>query len=411
VLFYDAAAQLWVAMKGTSLMRLRPWNSLILCLVFFPSLPANGQKIPNPPTCEASSDSPAQTLSGTVADPTGARIASATIRLECGERSLQARTDGAGRFTLNAPAGPYRLRFEATGFADYTRAVSLGQSNQSGQTTEVVLAIQNASNAVTVQAESGYVAQDSTLATKTDTPLLETPQSISVITRDEMDAQAPQSLNETLRYAPGIVAESEGPSSSFWGSSSLMLRGFVPDVYQDGLTDDAYGNTQLDSYFYQRAEVLEGPSSVLYGQGNPAGIVNVESKRPTVATLRELQLGFGTFGRYEGNFDFSGPLVSPHLLYRLTGVGFTEGTQTWFVHPQRVAIAPALTCSATLSGTCSHGFSSASRPCSFASSSQRSVDRAPAVSPTTHSHHREHSPINLALQYYVRVQLRAVRSH
>ncbi len=59
--------------------------------------------------------------------------------------------------------------------------------------------------------------------------------------------------------------------------------------------------------------------------------------------LHELQLGFGTYGRYEGNFDFSGPLATPHLLYRLTGVGFSEGAQTWFVHPERYAIAPALT--------------------------------------------------------------------
>lgn len=173
--------------------------------------------------------------------------------------------------------------------------------------------------------------------------MLETPQSISIITRDQMDAQAPQSINEALRYAPGVVPESHGTTSSFWNASSLQLRGFIPTVYQDGLTDDSVGNTLLDSYFYQRIEVLEGPSSVLYGQGNPAGIVNVESKRPIVSTLHEIQLGFGTFGRYEGNFDFSGPLLSPHVLYRLTGVGFTEGTQTWFVHAKRLAIAPALT--------------------------------------------------------------------
>ncbi len=57
------------------------------------------------------------------------------------------------------------------------------------------------------------------------------------------------------------------------------------------------------------------------------------------STLHEVQLGFGTYG----NFDFSGPLLSPHVLYRVTGVGFTEGSQTWFIHPKRLAIAPALT--------------------------------------------------------------------
>jgi iron complex outermembrane receptor protein len=252
----------------------------------------------------------------------------------------QARTDGSGHFSVILPEGAYRLQVEAAGFAAYTKDLTL---NPNSSTIEVTLAVQSSSNTVTVQADAGYVASDGTLATKTDTPLLETPQSISVLTRDLMDSQAPQSINEALRYAPGIVPESQGTTSSFWNSSSLQLRGFIPDIYQDGLADDATGNNLLDAYFYQNIEILEGPSSVLYGEGSLAGIVDVETKRPSASTLREIQYGTGTYRRYEGNFDFGGPLGTPHLLYRLTGVGFSEGSQTWFVHPQRYAIAPALT--------------------------------------------------------------------
>jgi iron complex outermembrane recepter protein len=224
-------------------------------------------------------------------------------RIGCGSDIRQARTDSAGHFTVNLPQGAYHLQVSAAGFATYDKDLSISPSSP---IPDVTLAVQNASNSVTVQVEAGYVASDSTLGTKTDTPLLETPQTISVITRDEMDAQAPQSINEAVRYAPGIVAESQGTTSSFWNSSSLQLRGFIPSLYQDGLTDDATGNTLLDAYFYQRIEVLEGPSSVLYGQGNPAGIVNVESKRLMATSLHELQLGLGTYGRYEGNYDFGG---------------------------------------------------------------------------------------------------------
>lgn len=292
------------------------------------------------PACGSTAGAARVTFSGTVSDATGARVTSATVHIGCGSYVQQAHTDGSGRFTLTMPEGQYHLQIQAAGFAGYTNDVSITSSTPNA---DITLAVQNASNTVTVQAEAGYVANNSVLATKTDTPLLETPQSISVITRDQMDAQAPQSLNEAVRYAPGVVPESQGTTSSFWNASSLQLRGFIPDIYQDGLTDDTYGNTLLDAYFYQRIEVLEGPSSVLYGQGNPAGIVNVESKRPLATSLHEVQLGFGTYGRYEGNFDFSGPLMSPHLLYRLTGVGFTEGAQTWFIHPRRLAIAPSLT--------------------------------------------------------------------
>ncbi|SNT10834.1 iron complex outermembrane recepter protein [Granulicella rosea] len=315
------------------------WRIFLMILVL--SFAAVGYaQLPQAASCTSFPGSLKVTVSGTVSDSTGARITSATVHLMCGNQVQQARTDGQGHFTLTVPEGSYRLQVEAAGFAAYTKDLT---ASAHSPTADVALTVQNAANTVTVQAEAGYVANDSTLATKTDTPLLETPQSISVITRDEIDAQAPQSLNEALRYAPGLVAESEGNSSSFWSGSSLQLRGFTPAVYQDGLTDDASGNTLLDTYFYQRIEVLEGPSSVLYGQGNPAGIVNVESKRPMASAFHEVQLGFGTYGRYEGNFDFSGPLLSPHLLYRLTGVGFTEGSQTWFIHPKRLAIAPALT--------------------------------------------------------------------
>jgi iron complex outermembrane recepter protein len=292
------------------------------------------------PPCVTDNGGPKSQISGTITDPSGAVISSVNVSVGCGTRVVQARTDGAGIFRLTVPQGRYRLQAEAAGFSVYSQDLSVDDHSQAA---DITLAVQNASNTVTVRGETGYVATASTLGTKTDTPLLETPQTISVVTRQEMDALAPQSINEALRYAPGIVPESQGTTSSFWNASSLQVRGFIPSIYQDGQTDDQYGNTLLDAYFYQRIEILEGPSSVLYGQGSPAGIVNVESKRPLATSFHELQVGFGTYGRYEGNFDFSGPLQTPKLLYRLTGVGFTEGSQTWFVHPGRLAIAPAVT--------------------------------------------------------------------
>jgi iron complex outermembrane recepter protein len=292
------------------------------------------------PPCTAQPGASRTTISGTITDPTGAAITSATIYIGCGTRVVQVRTDGSGHFNIAIPQGQYRLRAEAAGFAAGSKDLTVN-ANQSA--ADITLSVENASNTVTVRAESGYVATNGTLGTKTDAPMLETPQTISVVTRTQMDALAPQSINEALRYAPGIVPELQGTTSSFWNASSLQVRGFIPSIYQDGIMDDEYGNTLLDAYFYQRIEILEGPSSVLYGQGSPAGIVNVESKRPLGTILREVQIGFGTYGRYEGNFDFSGSFKSPKLLYRLTGVGFTEGSQTWFVHPERLAIAPALT--------------------------------------------------------------------
>ena len=296
----------------------------------------------NSDNCSFSQTEAPQSVTGVITDPSGAVIPSVTIQVSCGRLHEQAQTDRTGSYQLRLRPGDYQVTVTAPGFATISQTLSVSASETSAP-VDFKMKVGNIGSSVTVTGDAGYVAIDSSVGTKTETPLLETPQSITVITRDLMDSQAPQTINEALRYAPGVVPESQGTTSSFWNSSSLQLRGFIPDLYQDGLADDATGNNLLDAYFYQNVEILEGPSSTLYGQGSLAGIVNVETKRPRATALHELQFGTGTYGRYEGNFDFSGPLASPHLLYRLTGVGFSEGSQTWFIHPERYAIAPALT--------------------------------------------------------------------
>jgi len=197
---------------------------------------------------------------------------------------------------------------------------------------------------VTAQSATGYVANDGSAATKTDTPIIETPQSISIVTRQQIDDQQPQSLNEALRYSPGVVPETQGTASNFWGANSLQLRGFTPGVFLDGLQDDSSTNDMVDPYFYQSVEVLSGPPSVLYGQASPGGIIDVVSKQPTATPLHEITFGLGNYDRYQAGFDFSGPLdQDDHWLYRLTGIGLTQATQTPWIKHKRYGIAPALT--------------------------------------------------------------------
>jgi iron complex outermembrane recepter protein len=113
---------------------------------------------------------------------------------------------------------------------------------------------------------SGYVAHDTVSATKTDTPLIETPQSISVITRDQMDARAVQSVSEALRYTPGVMAEEFGGVET--KSDYFSLRGFSDaSPYLDGLSTLTYFTVLapvLEIQGVERVDVLRGPSSVLY---------------------------------------------------------------------------------------------------------------------------------------------------
>jgi iron complex outermembrane receptor protein len=310
---------------------------LLLSLV-----PAFGQNTPSTSSCKVLTGQPEATLTGTISDPSGARISSATVSLTCGGVRKIARTGPNGEYSVKADPGNYDLTIESPGFAVYQQVISIAAGSTAAR--DWTLKVGPAGSTVRVSADAGYVATDSSVGTKTNTPILETPQSISIVTRDQMNDQQPQSLNEALRYTPGIVPESEGVSSNFWSGSSLLLRGFVPEVYLDGLEDDGGGNDLIDSYFYQRVAILSGPSSVIYGQASPGGIVDVESKRPSTIPIHEVVFGLGSYDRYEGMVDLGSRIAgNDHFLYRVTGAGFTENTQTQFVNEQRMAIAPTFT--------------------------------------------------------------------
>ena len=120
--------------------------------------------------------------------------------------------------------------------------------------------------------DAGYVATQSATGTKTDTPLIETPQTINVITRDELTARAVQSTSQALAYTPGVNSQAFGTRSN--GVDFLFLRGFDAPQYLDGtrLEFVRFGNQlKIEPYGMEHIEVLKGPASVLYGQSAPSG--------------------------------------------------------------------------------------------------------------------------------------------
>jgi iron complex outermembrane receptor protein len=188
----------------------------------------------------------------------------------------------------------------------------------------------------------GYVATRSATSTKTDTPLIETPQSISVVTRDQMEAQGAQTIQSALRYTSG-VALFEKNDNRF---DIIAGRGFDVDQYLDGmrLLSGSFAISRIDPYFLERIEVFKGPASVLYGQIAPGGLINLVSRRPTLEPFHEIQFQTGSYDLVEGAFDFSGPIDQDgQFLYQLTGLGRDADTQTDYVRDRRLAIGPALT--------------------------------------------------------------------
>jgi iron complex outermembrane receptor protein len=192
----------------------------------------------------------------------------------------------------------------------------------------------------------GYLANQSATGTKTDTPILTTPQSISVVTKDQIADQGAQNLVEALRYTPGITLDTFGATTFF---DSFKLRGFDAPRYLDGLRLPLDPGTQfayprIETYGLERLEVLRGPSASLYGQTDPGGLINMISKRPTATPQHEIVGTFGSFERFQGAFDTSGPIdKNGEFLYRLVGLGLSTDGQQDFVHQNKAFIAPSLT--------------------------------------------------------------------
>lgn len=197
---------------------------------------------------------------------------------------------------------------------------------------------------ITVTARRGYVATNTDAGTKMTTPLIETPQAISVISQDQIQLLQIQNLEQATRYTSGIVSGSYGPDSRFdW----LTLRGFTPTLYLDGLqlptASVAEAQSRLDTFGLQEIEIVKGPSSALYGAVPPGGFVSMVSKRPQSKPFAEITGQYGSFDHYQGSFDGGTTLAGGALLVRLTSLFRDGNTQVDFAHERRFFIAPAIT--------------------------------------------------------------------
>lgn len=191
-------------------------------------------------------------------------------------------------------------------------------------------------------------ARQSATGTKTDTPIQKVPQSISVVTAEEMALHQPKSVKEAFSYTPGVAVGTRGASNTY---DYLIIRGFAADGqsqnnYLNGLKmqGNFYNDAVIDPYMLERAEIMRGPVSVLYGKSSPGGLLNMVSKRPTTEPLKEVQFKAGTDSLFQTGFDFSDALDDDGVYsYRLTGLARSANAQQKGAEEQRYAIAPAFT--------------------------------------------------------------------
>ena len=181
----------------------------------------------------------------------------------------------------------------------------------------------------------GYAAVDSVTATKTDTPLLEVPQTVNVVTRAQIQDQAMQDLGAVLHYVPGVtVGQGEG------NRDQITLRGqnTTADFFLDGVRDDAQYFRGL--YNLERVEVLKGPYALIFGRGGGGGIVNRVQKTPSTDGLfMEGRASANSFGAREFAADVNAP-VSDRAAVRMNAVFENLDNHRDFFGGERYAVNP-----------------------------------------------------------------------
>ena len=127
---------------------------------------------------------------------------------------------------------------------------------------------------------------------KTDTPILETPRSVSVVTQQQMQDRGVRSLAQALQYTPGVIGGSGGNDNR---GDWTLIRGFEPTIFLDGMQSffGYYNNIRPEPFLLSSIQVLKGPSAMLYGNGGAGGIVNESSKLPDPTAPNIVELTFG----------------------------------------------------------------------------------------------------------------------
>ncbi|WP_073582237.1 TonB-dependent siderophore receptor [Vibrio quintilis] len=182
-------------------------------------------------------------------------------------------------------------------------------------------------------------------ATKTALEPEDTPQSISVIDQETLSERGVKSLNQTLRYSPGVTTEVRGGAVTMY--DTFNIRGFdAPQSYYDGLLLQYLQGwnlqPQIDPTALEQVEVFKGPTSVLYGAMPPGGMVNMIAKSPEPAPGTQVNVATGSRRLREVSLDSTGQISDSRLAYRLIALLRKQDSQVDDSEEERQMIAPSL---------------------------------------------------------------------
>lgn len=277
---------------------------------------------------------PGPRLEGTVLDASGAAIGGASIEA-AGPQGTKASgtSDGAGRFGLRVSGGPWTLTVSKAGFSGATRVVAVVDER-----IEIVLEAERLNQTMTVADRVGFQELAASASTKMSIPLLQLPQSVSIINRELINSQAALSMQDVLRNVPGVSLHlGEGRRDQVFIRGQNALR----DMYIDGVRDDAAYYRDLSNI--EQVEVVKGPAGVLFGRGSAGGLIVRTTKKPNPERpIVEASTVVGSYGEKRVTGDLGIPVFDGKLAFRLNGAAEETGSHRSYYALNRYTVAPAV---------------------------------------------------------------------
>jgi iron complex outermembrane receptor protein len=285
--------------------------------------------------------SPTGTINGTIKGDSNEPLAHATVWLE--PSTINAAADAGGNFRLSQiQPGQYTIHSSYLGYQKISKKIEV----VAGRTINVNLVLSIGGNSlqaveITGRKEKTYKTKSTFIGNKTETDIKDLPQSVSYASKELMADQGAVRVGDVVKNFSGV--------SQFSFYDDLTIRGFRVNGQSNtqlvnGLRSSTGFWKQPLTNYLERVEVLKGPSSALYGNASPGGVVNRVTKKPLNENRKSISVSLGSFNTFRGLADFTGPANKDStLLYRLN-LGYEDANSFRDLQfDKNVIVAPSLT--------------------------------------------------------------------
>ncbi|AWW28736.1 TonB-dependent siderophore receptor [Echinicola strongylocentroti] len=280
------------------------------------------------------------TINGYVKDDSGNGLPYASVILK--GTSYGAASGDDGHFEFSAPAGSYTLDISAVGHSTVHKRLTVRNGQSTALGTITLKETESELGEVTVTGErSEYKVDEPSVSLRLNEELIEVPQNIQVITSQALKDQ------QVIDMSDGVLRNVSGATRlEHWGNlyARVNMRGSRAGAFRNGMNvTSRWGPLNEDMSFVETIEFVKGPAGFMMSNGEPSGIYNVVTKKPTGVSHGEVNLTMGSYDLYRGTLDLDGKLSKDgKLLYRLNVMGQSQNSFQEYTYTDRYSVAPVL---------------------------------------------------------------------